>query len=295
MEVVDPRSPNGQTLALLRYGPDPNLKPETAHSWNAGMDLTPPSIPNFSLALTYFDIDYEGKIGQPQPDPTLFLTQETAVASLILRDPTPAQIAAACTKPPHNGGSCNQPVTVIIDGRYRNLASIKTRGVDVALDYSLNTARGKLSSSLNGTYTIDQRQQVTPTAPVTDLVDTVGNPTSLRLVGMLSWSLRGWMVQGTVNYTGAYRDVTYAPARRVDSWTTLDLNIGYRVDRATGWLANTQVNLGINNALDERPPFVNQFQMPTGTVGSGALGYDPANASILGRQLSLQAVKRWGH
>jgi iron complex outermembrane receptor protein len=268
-EIVDPRSPTGYTLALLRYGPDPNLKPETAHSWNAGVDLTPPSIPNFSLALTYFDIDYEGKIQQPQPDATLFLTQEAALASLITRDPTPAQIAAACTKPPHNGGSCDQPVAVIIDGRFRNLASIKTRGVDVALDYLLNTARGKLSSSLNGTYTIDQRQQVTPTAPVSDLVDTVGNPTSLRLVGMLSWSLRGWMVQGTVNYTGAYRDVTYAPARRVDSWTTLDINVGYRVDGGSGWLANTQVNLGI--------------------------GYDPANASILGRQLSLQAVKRWGH
>ena len=295
MEVVDPRSATGHTLAFLRWGPDPNLKPETAHTWNAGVDLTPPSIPNFSLSLTYFDIDYEGKIQAPHPDSWFFLTQEAQFASLIVRNPTRAQIDAVCTRPPLFGGSCDQPIAVIIDGRFRNLASIKTRGVDVALDYSLNTARGKLSSSLNGTYTIDQRQQVTPTAPVSDLVDTVGNPTSLRLVGMLSWSLRGWTVQGTVNYTGAYRDVTYAPARRVDSWTTLDINVGYRVDGGSGWLANTQVNLGINNAFDERPPFVNQYEMPTGSVGSGALGYDPANANILGRQLSLQAVKRWGH
>ena len=87
---------------------------------------------------------------------------------------------------------------------------------------------------------------------------------------------------------------TSAPARRVDSWTTVDINIGYRVDGGAGWLANTQVNLGINNALDERPPFVNQYEMPTGGVDSGALGYDPANASLLGRQVSLQVVKRWG-
>lgn len=294
-EVVDPRSPTGHTLALLRYGPDPNLKPETAHSWNAGMDLTPPAIPNFSLSLTYFDIDYEGKIQPPQPDATLFLTQEAALASLITRKPTPAQIVAACSKPPHYGGSCNQPIAVIIDGRFRNLASIKTRGVDVALDYSRSTAWGRISTSLNGTYTIDQRQQVAPAAPVSDVVNTVGNPTSLRLVGNQSWSLHGWTVQGTVNYTGAYRDITFAPARRVDSWTTVDLNIGYRVEGGPGWLANTRVNIGINNTLDARPPFVNQYEMPTGSVGSGALGYDPANASILGRQLSLQAVKRWGH
>jgi outer membrane receptor protein involved in Fe transport len=47
---------------------------------------------------------------------------------------------------------------------------------------------------------------------------------------------------------------TSAPARRVDSWTTVDVNIGYRVDGGSGWLVNTQSNLGINNALDQRPP-----------------------------------------
>jgi iron complex outermembrane receptor protein len=120
-------------------------------------------------------------------------------------------------------------------------------------------------------------------------VDTVGNPPSLRLVGTLSWSLRGWTVQSTVNYTGAYRDPGASPVRSVDSWTTLDVNIGYRVDGGPGWLAHTQSNLGINNALDQRPPFVNQFDLPSGTFG-----YDPANASLVGRQVSLQVVKRWG-
>jgi len=87
---------------------------------------------------------------------------------------------------------------------------------------------GTLSSSLNGTYALDQRQQITSTAPVVDLVNTVGNPPSLRLVGNLAWSLKGWTVQGTVNYTGAYRDPASVPERRVDSWTTVDINIGYR-------------------------------------------------------------------
>jgi len=287
--VVDPRSPTGQTLAIQLWGPQPDLKPETARAWNAGVDLTPPAIRNFSLSLTYFDIDYRGKIQPPNPDPDLFLTQEARLASLITRNPTRAQIDAVCTKPSISGESCNQPIAVIIDGRFRNIASLKTRGVDTMLDYFLNTARGKVTFSLNGTYTIDQRQQITPTAPVFDLVDTVGNPTSLRLVGNLSWSLKGWTVQSTVNYTGAYRDPGSVPERRVDSWTTVDINVGYRVDGGSGWLANAQFNLGINNALDQRPPFVNQFDLTSGTFG-----YDPANASLLGRQVSLQVVKRWG-
>jgi iron complex outermembrane recepter protein len=121
-------------------------------------------------------------------------------------------------------------------------------------------------------------------------VGTVGNPPPFRLVGNLAWSLRGWTVQSTVNYTAAYRDPGSVPARRVDFWMTLDVNIGYRVDGGSGWLANTQSNLGIDNAFDQRPPFVNQFDLT-----SGILGYDPANASLLGRQVSLQFVKRWGH
>jgi iron complex outermembrane recepter protein len=288
-DVIDPRSPTGSTRALLIVGPLPDLKPETARGWTAGVDLTPRAIPNLSLSLTYFDIDYQGKIQHPGPDTVFFLTQEAQLASLIIRNPTQAQINAVCTKTPLFGGDCNQPIAVILDGRFRNLASLKTRGVDAALDYLLHTAWGKVTSSLNGTYTIDQKQQITSTAPVVGLVDTVGNPPSLRLVGNLSWSLRGWTVQATVNYTGAYRDPGSVPVRTVDSWTTVDVNIGYRADGGSGWLANTQANLGIINVFDQRPPFVNQLDLTSGTFG-----YDPANATLLGRGVSLQVVKRWG-
>ena len=288
-DVIDPRSATRFTHALLLFGPGPNLKPETARIWNAGIDLSPPAIRNFSLSLTYFDIDYQGKIQHPGPDTEFFLTQEAQLASLITRNPTPAQIDAVCTKPLLDGGVCNQRVAAILDGRWRNLAGLNTQGVDAVLDYFVDSARGKVTFSLNGTYTIDQRQQITPTAPVFDFVDTVGNPTSLRLVGNLSWSLRGWAVQTTVNYTGAYRDPGSVPVRRVDSWTTVDFNIGYRVDGGSGWLANSQSNLGIINAFDQRPPFVNLFGLTSGTFG-----YDPANASLLGRQVSLQVVRRWG-
>jgi outer membrane receptor protein involved in Fe transport len=288
-EVVDPRSPTGYTLALQLWGPLPDPKPETARNWNLGLDLNTPVIPGFSLSLTYFDIDYRGKIQPPHPDTQYFLTQEAQLAPLITRNPTQAQIATVCRKPPLNGGSCTQPIAVILDGRFRNLPSFKTRGVDAGLDYFLDTAWGKLGSTLNGTYMIDQRQQVAPGAPIVDLVDTVGNPPRVRLAWNLSWWHRGWTIQGTLNHTGSYRDPVSAPAREVDAWSTVDLNVGYRVDGGSGWLANSQVNLGINNAFDQRPPFVNQFDLASGT-----LGYDPANANVLGRQISLQLVKRWG-
>jgi outer membrane receptor protein involved in Fe transport len=287
--VVDPESPTGRSLALELFGPLRDLRPETARTWTVGVDFAPPEAQNYSVSVSYFDIDYRGKIHNPGPSAAAFLTQEAEFASLITRNPTQAQIDAVCTKPPLSGGDCTQPIAAILDNRFRNLAGITTRGVDAALDYWFDSSNGKWSLGVNGTYTLDFRQQITDTAPVFDLVDTVGNPLQLRLAAHLSWSLKGWTAQAIVNHSGSYRDPDSVPARRVDAWTTLDFNIGYRVDGGQGWLAHTQCNLGIINALDQRPPFVNQFDLESGT-----LGYDPANASLLGRQVSLQVVKRWG-
>ncbi len=256
-DVVDPQSPTGFTRALVVAGPMPDLQPETASAWTVGIDVTLPAAPSFSLSLTYFDIDYQGKV-QPPGFSGDFLVRENEFASLITRNPTPAQIDAVCHRPPLNG-DCNDPIAVLLDNRFRNLASVKTRGVDVALDYSNDTARGQWVYGLNGTYIFDQKQQITPTAPVFNYVDTVGNPLQVRFAGRVSWSLRRWTVQATVNYTGRYRDPGFVPARVVDSWTTADFNVGYHVEGGQGWLAGTQCNFGINNLFNQRPPFVNRF------------------------------------
>ena len=291
-DVIDPQSATGHSRVLVVAGPLPDVKPETARAWTVGVDFAPPDAQNYSLSFSYFDINYRGKVQNPGYS-TDFLTHEAEFASLITRNPTQAQIDAICKKAVHvYGGVCNQPVAAILDVHFRNLTSVKTRGVDAALDYSFDSANGKWSLGVNGTYTFDQKHQITPTAPVFDVVDTVGNPLQLRLVGHLSWSLKGWTVQTTVNHTGSYRDPGSVPARRVDSWTTVDVNVGYRVEGGQGWRANTQFNLGINNALDQRPPFVNQFSFDLDY--SATFGYDPANATLIGRELSLQVVKRWG-
>jgi len=40
----------------------------------------------------------------------------------------------------------------------------------------------------------------------------------------------------------------------VDSWTTVDVNVGYRVDGGSGWLANAQFNLGSTTLSTNAPP-----------------------------------------
>ncbi len=291
--IIDPKSPIGSSRALELIGAMKGVKPETSTAWTVGADVTPAALRNLSLSVTYFDIDYEGKIGPPGSYAGLFLTQEAALAPLITRNPTPAQLAAACQGivrfVPGSIGTCDQSIAVIVDNRFRNLARRKTRGVDVTLNYALDTGRGKWALGLNGTYTLVFKQQITDTAPVVDFVNTVGNPLKLRVAAHLSWSLRRWMLLTTVNHSGAYQDGS-VPARGVDAWTTVDLSLGYRVEGGQGWLADSQCSLGVINLFDRPPPFVNQFDSQ-----SGNFGYDAASASLLGRQVSLQIVKRWGH
>jgi outer membrane receptor protein involved in Fe transport len=293
IEIVnDPKSPTMHARVLELFGTSKGLKPETSTAWSVGADVAPPAAPNLSLSVTYFNIDYEGKIRDTGTLVADFLTQEAQLASLITRNPTQAQIDAVCNSITFRRGSkadCTLPIAAIVDGRIRNLASVKTRGVDVDIDYAIDGARGKWTIGLKGTYTFFQDQQLTATAPIFDFVNTVGNPLKLRLAAQLAWSSKGLTVLTTVNHAGSYEDPGAVPTRGVDSWTTVDLNLGYRVDGGSGWLAHTKFNLGLNNALDQRPPFVNQFD-----VISGTFGYDPANASLLGRQASLQVVKRWG-
>jgi iron complex outermembrane recepter protein len=292
-DVIDPKSPTGRSRALLLYGPSPDMKPETSTAWSVGADMMPRATPGLSLSVSYFNVDYKGKIRNVGTDSVAFLTQEAQLASLITRNPTPAQLAATCKGIARfvstSIGDCSDPITVIIDARFRNLARTRTSGVDLAVDQAIDSTRGKWGFGLQGTYVLNFDQQITNTAPVYDYVDTVGYPLKLRLAAHLSWSYRYWTVLTTVNHTGAYQDPGSVPARRVDSWTTVDLNLGYRIDGGHGWMAHTQCNLGVNNLFDQATPFVNQYDL-----FSGNFGYDAANASLLGRQVSLQIIKRWG-
>ena len=292
IEIVnDPKSPTERSRVLELFGTSEGLKPETSTAWSVGADISSPAAPNLSLSVTYFNIDYKGKIRDTGTLVADFLTQEAQLASLITRNPTQAQIDAVCNSITFRRGSkadCSLPIAAIVDGRIRNFASVRTRGLDVGFDYSVDGARGKWNLGLNGSYTFFHYLQLTPTAPAFDYLNTVGNPLQLRFAAHLAFSSRGWMLLTTVNHTGAYQDPGAVPARGVDSWTTVDFNLGYRADGGKGWSANTQCNIGVNNLFDQSPPFIDQFD-PGGTFG-----YDAANASLVGRQISLQIVKRWG-
>ncbi len=275
----DPKSPSHTTDALILTGTNPDLKPETATDWTAGLDLMPVSA--MSVSLSYFNIKYRDKI-ESGPNASQVLPLESEWAALITRNPTPAQVSAVCSQPSFVG-DCTGPFGAILDLRYRNFAAVTVRGLDLESQYKLSTGIGAFKFHVEGTYMFDYDAVVTPSAPVVNEVDTVGKPLSVRLRGGVSWGFHGWNVNAIVNHDGSYHDPSFTPARRVSPWTTVDAGVGYLFPDESGWLSGLQLMVNATNVFNTEPPFVNE----------ALEGYDPANASLVGRTVSVQIVKSW--
>jgi outer membrane receptor protein involved in Fe transport len=91
-----------------------------------------------------------------------------------------------------------------------------------------------------------------------------------------------------VNYTDSYTDNRRTPTRPVSSYVTVDGRLEYTAMGDTVHETGPSLSLAVDvqNLLDEKPP-------ATAIFSSFDLGFDPTNASPLGRLVSLQARIRW--
>jgi iron complex outermembrane recepter protein len=81
------------------------------------------------------------------------------------------------------------------------------------------------------------------------------------------------------------RDAAFSPVgggQSIPSFTTVDAHLAYHFDESSGALANAEIDLDGSNLLNRDPPFFN-----------AALGYDPFNASPIGRLITVGISKRW--
>jgi outer membrane receptor protein involved in Fe transport len=289
--LPDPRSPSGQSLAVIRVGINPALANETATTWLSGFDFTPAAVPGMRVSLSYYYIDYRNRISQPDPPiPLDILLQEDEWAAAITRNPSPSLVKTLCTSQYFEGSAADclsHPPTVVVDTRPQNLATTRMRGFDLNVAQSLDTRFGKLQLDLTGAYVATFLQQATATAPKVNVVDTVGNPLSLRMRITADWyqngpDLAGFNANSVLTYAGSYRDVASQPSRRVGASAIVNLQAGYCTRPDTGWLGNARLLLRVTNLFDTAPPFANT-----------EFGYDIANAQPYARTIGVFVEKSW--
>lgn len=286
--LPDPATTGGLTNALILRGNDPDLGPERATSWTAGLDVRPDTSRGFSAALTYFNIAYRDRIVNPSSALFSFFTNRDVYAPIIDDSPDSAAVADYYASPyflPLTPIPASA-VTAVVDARTQNLASQRLSGLDFDVAYRLPFYEGGAEFGISGSYLIDFRQKLTADAPSIALVDTIGNPPDLRLRGRATMSSGGIGAAVFANYVDGYANNASATATPVDSWLTIDLQLRYETE-SDFVVPGVSLALSITNLFDRDPPRTAYL------LGTTTIGYDVENASPLGRIVALQLSKQW--
>lgn len=292
LTVPDPMSPTGTSIVLGLFGYSPDIQPEKATSWTTGIDIAPPSIPGLKASLTYYDVDYRGRIGSASEDYLRFLANRDVFGGVITENPPIGLVQDYFGSPNFSNPLAIAPgdIVAILDGRVRNLSTDRQRGIDFDLGYAPGFAGGRLDIGLAGTRIVSIKRQLTEGAPKTEVVGLYASPVKWRLRGRAGWSKDGFSANAFVNYTGGYTNQIVTPIARVAPWTTVDLTLSQRIgardsNDASG--RGLQLGLSVVNLFDRDPPYAEIQSF------SSALGYDPEKANPLGRVISVQATIRW--
>jgi outer membrane receptor protein involved in Fe transport len=281
---LDPAAPGGVSNVLLWYGGNKDLQDQNSETWTIGTEWKDPSL-RFSTELTYFNIDFKDRVERVEYT-TRFLVDPN-YADVVIRNPTASERFTACSRSRFNGATdcLSTPIAAIIDLRKNNVAQMRTSGIDWLGRYRLENRAGAFELGINATYTLDFAQAQFHSSPLISLLNTSENPIDLRLRTTVGWRHGGLGMSASADYTDGYNDRVSTPSRKIGSWTTFDLQLNYDA-RAFDFqpLENTSLALTIQNVLDTQPPFFNNPQ---------GIGYDAANADLLGRFISFRIRKDW--
>ena len=251
---------------------NPNLRPEIGKTLTLGLIYTPSFAPGLRASIDYFDIKLDG-----------------AITSL-----TPQQIINGC-----GGGQQDLCARLIrnssgqltqINNARVNAQSLRTKGVDIALDYSLpldqlfTNADGRLNLRTSASYTSTLRSTL-----LGQVIENAGTAiphwTGISSIGYSNDKMTvqlGGQYMGSVTYNatpGSAQPIGLNIARFPDRFY-MDLGFQYvLVD--TG---STRVQLfgNIQNLLDKDPPIMPTLVGPVSPIVSNYGLYDP-----LGRRFTL--------
>jgi iron complex outermembrane receptor protein len=275
--------PGGTTNVLIIAGVAPNLGPERAHTKTIGADYEPDWAKGLKLSATWYQTRYSDKIGNPPGTPFAALTNPLYAGETI-RNPTVAQINAAIAGTQYIPFFPLYSAGAIVFGQERNLASEVVEGWDLAANYNHALGAGTLTLAFDGGYISSFKVQLTPGLTPTDVSNTAYNPAKWKTRSTASWAWRQWSFAGTLNTISSYTDnLVPAPYPRVKAYDTVDGQISYRFDTTMQPLSGVTLAVSIIDLFDTQAP---------AEAGSPS-GFDPTNASPLGRVWTVSLRKRW--
>ncbi len=277
-------------LTLGKQGGNPDLGPETAKSWTAGIDYTPHAIPDLKISATVFETRFRNRIASALATATpVTLLADPRYAPFIQRisPTTNAQDLALITALLNDPATTKQFGTfnptdfvAIIDERQVNTGGLLVRGFDLIGSYQHEGFGGRFSFAADASWMLDYKLALTPTVTASELVGQVGSPPRFRGRVTGDWT-RGPLTLGAVlNNTSGFGDT---PGNHVAGQTTLDVRLRLAGQKNTIW-DRSAVTLSVRNVFDRAPPF---YDNPLG------FGYDPGSGDVIGRFISIDLTRTW--
>lgn len=223
---------------------NPDLDAEESTSFYLGMLFEPTK--HFSLGVDYWNYDQDNIVTNNTQD---VIDQNDTVNNVV-----------------RAGAGLTDPIIVVFD-QYSNSANRKTDGIDLELKYSWDTSVGRFALINVTTKVLGFKERVRSADPYEDKAGTYQFP-DLRNRLSLQWIKNDYAAVIHAKYIDGYEDLNYEiDGHKVDSYMTYDGQLTY------SGLENMSLVIGINNILDEDPPFSN----------ASFTGYDEATHNPTGR------------
>jgi iron complex outermembrane recepter protein len=293
--IPDPRT-GGQALAFFLTGNSDEFEPERSHSFNIGVDYQVPVAPGIRLSLDYFTAELSGKFQTPASPAASVLTNEVAFQSIIMRNPSSAQLTAAIANAGpfgiFNSASGSNPLsaTVLVDNRAQNIGVTKISGLDASVRAHFQGLGGIWDLTADATHLIRFERQITPDSPALDVAGTLFNPPKWRFRGTAGATFGRVQAGFTVTHSPRYQNNLATPVAEISSWTLMDASVALHTgETSSAFLRNFTIRLSAQNLFDRNPPFV----ASTGSASVFSVGYDAANANPIGRYVSIEVTKRF--
>ena len=205
---------------VIKLGGNPNLTPETSHSYTLGAVFQPELLPGFDLTVDYWSIDIDNAITALPYATILDLCADSAsgvdnfYCKLITRNPANGQI-------------------VTIQATNYNLAAEQSRGIDLGANYRHRVGPGLLQLGFNATYLMEQTTVAAKGTPGIDYADQwdyprfTGTMMTDYTIGMVTVGLHTRYISRSLYSVTAPTQNYYSP-NHVPTYVDNDLTIQVR-------------------------------------------------------------------
>jgi len=252
--------------SLITQG-NPNLVPEVARTYTAGVVLTPSFIPGLTASLDYYRITVKNAIGS-------LSGLNTQIQNLCNNSGGTSQYCALYRRPisATSTAAANYPTAVL--SQNLNTALLRAEGLDFETDYNFEAS--DIVSSASGSITLralfnyqpmNETQQF-PGSALTTTASPVGQPEPKSHATLFAqYQLEDWKFGLQDHWASGFNPsiqpgvIIWKNPSHVDSFNTFDINIDRTFDAAGGTF---DAYFNVQNIGNEQPPI---YTNASGSIG----------------------------